>query len=69
MTAPNGIVTSAVGRMETDVTNQACWRNSRSWKGRRKSPRATSRPKAKSLPAVPIGARTRDEVRVDTVAA
>ena len=59
MTAPNGMATSAVGMIVTEAMNQACWRNSRVWKGRRNSPRPTSRPKAKSLPAVPTGARTR----------
>src|SRR6188472_4213402 len=59
MTAPNGMATSAVGMIVTEAMNQACWRNSRVWKGRRKSPRPTSRPKANSLPAVPTGARTR----------
>ena len=58
ITAPNGIATSAVGTIVTDAMNQACWMNSRSWKGRRKSWRPTSRPNAKSLPAVPIGCST-----------
>src|SRR4051794_8263663 len=66
MTAPNGIATSAVGTMVTEAMNHACWRNSRSWNGRRNSPRPTSRPNAKSLPAVPIGASTREEVSADT---
>ena len=35
MTAPNGMATSAVGMIVTLATNQACWRNSRSWNGRR----------------------------------
>ena len=55
MTAPNGIATRAVGMIVTEAMNQACWRNSRTWNGRRNSPRPTSRPKANSLPAVPIG--------------
>src|SRR6478672_904741 len=67
ITAPNGMATSAVGMIVTDAMNQACWMNSRIWKGRRKSPRPTSRPKAKSLPAVPIGASARLAVRVATV--
>ena len=65
MTAPNGIATSAVGTIVTDAMNQACWRNSRSWKGRRNRPRKTSSPNAKSFPAVPIGASTREEVMED----
>ena len=55
MTAPNGIATSAVGMIVTEAMNQACWMNSRSWKGRLNRLRATSSPKANSLPAVPIG--------------
>src|SRR4051794_32899010 len=62
ITAPNGIATSAVGTMVTEAMNQACWRNSRVWKGRLNSATATSMPKAKSLPAVPTGARTRSAV-------
>ncbi len=62
MTAPNGIATNAVGMMVTDAMNHACCRNSRSWKGRLNNPRPTSRPKAKSLPAVPIGASAREAV-------
>src|SRR5512139_621259 len=63
MTAPNGMATRAVGMIVTEAMNQACWMNSRSWNGRRNSPRPTSRPKAKSLPAVPIGASAREAVR------
>ena len=59
------VIALQVGTIVTDAMNQACWRNSRSWKGRRNNPRKTSRPKAKSLPAVPIGARTRDDESVD----
>ena len=55
MTAPNRMATRAVGMIVTEAMNQACWMNSRSWNGRRKSPRPTSRPKANRLPAVPIG--------------
>ena len=40
ITAPNGIATSAVGMIVTEAMNQACWRNSRVWNGRRNSPRA-----------------------------
>src|SRR4051812_29364612 len=65
MTAPKGMATSAVGMIVTEAMNHACWRNSRVWNGRRNSPRATSRPKAKSLPAVPTGARTREAVVED----
>src|SRR3954465_9960443 len=65
MTAPNGIATSAVGTIVTEATNQACWRNSRVWKGRLKSAIATSMPKAKSLPAVPTGVRIRSAVTED----
>jgi hypothetical protein len=63
ITAPKGMATRAVGMIVTEATNHACCRNSRSWKGRRNSPRPTSRAKAKSLPAVPIGASAREEVR------
>ena len=63
MTAPKGIATSAVGMIVTDAMNQACCRNSRSWKGRLNRLRPTSRPKANSLPAVPTGARTRVAVK------
>src|SRR4051795_8519713 len=66
MTAPNGIATRAVGMIVTEAMNQACWTNSRNWKGRRKSPRPTSRPNANSLPAVPMGASTREAVRSAT---
>src|ERR1700710_2525953 len=59
MTAPNGIATSAVGTIVTEAMNQPCWMNSRVWKGRLNRLRATSRPNAKSFPAVPIGVRTR----------
>ena len=59
MTAPNGMATRAVGMIVTEAMNQACWMNSRVWKGRLNKLRATSRPNAKSFPAVPIGARTR----------
>ena len=38
MTAPKGIATSAVGMIVTEAMNQACWMNSRSWKGRRNRP-------------------------------
>ena len=38
MTAPNGMATRAVGMIVTEAMNQACWRNSRSWKGRRNRP-------------------------------
>src|SRR6478736_8405111 len=68
MTAPNGIATRAVGTMVTESMNQACWMNSRSWKGRRNSARATSRAKANRLPAAPIGARAREDVDVDMTA-
>ena len=50
MTAPNGIETSAVGRIDTLAMNQNCWTNSRNWNGRRKMLRITSRPSAYSLP-------------------
>src|SRR5687768_15546512 len=66
MTAPNGMATRAVGMIVTEAMNQACWRNSRSWKGRRNRPRPTSSPNAKSFPAVPIGASARLAVRLDT---
>jgi hypothetical protein len=35
MTAPNGIDTSAVGRIVTLAKNQHCWISSRHWNGRR----------------------------------
>ena len=62
MTAPKGMATRAVGTIVTEAMNHACWMNSRSWNGRRKSPRPTSRAKAKRLPAAPIGARAREDV-------
>src|SRR5919112_2711118 len=65
ITAPNGMATSAVGMIVTEAMNHACCRNSRVWKGRRNSPRKTSRPNAKSLPAAPTGARAREAVRDD----
>lgn len=46
MTAPNGIDTRAVGRIETLAMNQNCWISSRVWKGRRNVSRTTSRPSA-----------------------
>ena len=65
ITAPNGMATSAVGMIVTDAMNHACCRNSRSWKGRRNTPRITSSAKANSLPAVPTGASARLAVRLD----
>jgi hypothetical protein len=50
MTAPNGIATSAVGRMVTLAKNQHCWIHSRSWKGRRKIARRTSHDKVDGRP-------------------
>ncbi len=55
ITAPNGIATSAVGRIVTLATNQVCWMNSRIWNGRLGSARMTSRAKAKSFPLVASG--------------
>src|SRR4051812_35465713 len=49
----------------TEAMNQACWRNSRHWNGRFGRPRATSSPKAKSFPAVPIGRSARADVIED----
>ena len=59
MTAPKGMAMSAVGMIVTEAMNQACWMNSRVWKGRLNRLRATSSPNAKSFPAVPIGRRAR----------
>ncbi len=59
ITAPNGMATSAVGTIVTEAMNHACWMNSRSWNGRRKSARSTSRANAKRLPATATGARAR----------
>ena len=59
MTAPNGIETSAAGRIETELMNQACWMNSRTWNGRRGTDRRVSRQKAKNVPACPTPALTR----------
>ena len=56
ITAPNGIATSAVGMIVTLATNQACWRNSRSWNGRRTDARAVSSAKENSEPACFSGA-------------
>src|SRR6187455_229810 len=50
MTAPNGMLTSAVGRIVTLARNQACWMNSLAWNGRRGSERMTSRPSANRFP-------------------
>ena len=50
MTAPNGIDTSAVGRIVTLAMNQHCWMNSLVWNGRRGRARRTSRTSAKSDP-------------------
>jgi hypothetical protein len=49
----------------TEAMNQDCWMNSRSWKGRLKRARSTSRKKAKSVPAVPTGLSTREVMEVD----
>jgi len=46
MTAPNGIETSAVGRIETLAMNQNWPISSRAWKGRRKVSRTTSKASA-----------------------
>jgi len=57
MTAPNGMDTSAVGRIVTLAMNQDCWMNSLVWKGRLKtltptsSPRPNSRPVSRRAPA------------------
>ena len=56
-TAPNGIETSAVGKIVTLATNQACWTNSANWNGRLNRPRRTSSEKAKNSPAPRTGAR------------
>jgi hypothetical protein len=48
MTAPKGMATSAVGMIVTEAMNQACWRNSRVWKGRLNRLRATSSANANS---------------------
>ena len=50
ITAPNGIATSAVGRMDTPAMNHDCWMNSRNWNGRWKNPRTTSSPRANIWP-------------------
>ena len=50
ITAPNGIATSAVGRMVTLAKNQHCWIHSRVWKGRLKIARSTSAARVASLP-------------------
>src|SRR6266516_632439 len=50
MTAPNGIATSAVGRIVTLAMNHACWMNSRNWNGRRNVSRPTSRNRANKRP-------------------
>jgi hypothetical protein len=42
ITAPNGIATSAVGKIVTLAKNQLCWTHSRNWNGRRKIARRTS---------------------------
>jgi hypothetical protein len=50
MTAPNGIETSAAGRIDTELMNHACWMNSRTWNGRRPIARNASRLNAKKVP-------------------
>src|SRR3954451_20108521 len=50
MTAPNGMLTSAVGRIVTLAMNHACCTNSLAWNGRRGKVRTTSRPSANRLP-------------------
>ena len=58
MTAPNGMETSAVGRIVTLAMNHACWMNSLAWNGRRGRVAETSRAIAKRLPAcrsAPVG--------------
>ena len=55
MTAPNGMATSAVGRIVTLAMNQVCWMNSRIWNGRLGSARMVSSAKAKRLPLAASG--------------
>src|SRR4051795_13059710 len=71
MTAPKGMLTSAVGRIVTLARNHACWTNSWAWKGRRGTVRTMSRPSANRLPlcrraptaGLAIGAPHRGELR------
>ena len=55
ITAPNGMATSAVGRIVTLAMNQDCWMNSRSWNGRLGSALTTSSANAKRLPLAASG--------------
>ena len=50
ITAPNGIATSAVGRIVTLAMNQDCSMNSRNWNGRWKNPRMTSSDEGEEVP-------------------
>lgn len=50
MTAPNGIATRALGRIDTLATNQNCPTNSRVWNGRFGSSLATSSPSSNIRP-------------------
>ena len=61
MTAPNGMATRAVGMIVTEAMNQACWRNSRSWKGRRNRPRHDVEPEREELARGPDRARAPGE--------
>ncbi len=56
ITAPNGIATSAAGSTETPAMNQNCSISSRTWNGRRKVSRTTSRPEREQLADVGEGA-------------
>jgi hypothetical protein len=51
ITAPNGMETSAAGRIDTELMNQACWISSRIWNGRRHTARAVSPQNATKEPA------------------
>ena len=64
ITAPNGIATSAAGSTVTLATNQNCSISSRTWNGRRKVSRTTSRPEGEQLADVGEGAgqQTRADV-------
>lgn len=65
MTAPNGMETSAAGRMVTLAMNQNCSMNSRTWNGRRKIARSTVTDSANSLP----GSRRKPRPRKGVLAA
>src|SRR6476469_3875634 len=68
-TAPNGIETSAVGRIVTLAMNQACCTNAAPWNGRLNRLRTTSSASAKKSPAPRTGAAGANAIRLPSGAA